>query len=407
MTRLLPPAKVLLLVLVLRTVATLHAQSDKPQAGTYSLLYSFQCAPDGLQPESGLVRDSSGNLYGTTIAGGEYGYGTVFKVTPDGTESILHSFGGSPLDGSSPFGITLDPGGNIYGITPVGGEFDRGSVFKVTATGREGILYSFCPDNLMCTDGLNPAGGIARDSAGNLYGTAQYGGIYGYGAVFKLTPGGTFILLHSFPDSQTDGLNPTTVTLDSSGNLYGTTEEGGAFQRGTVFQVTPNGSESLLHSFKGHPSDGAVPTGGRLLRDTSGNLYGVTLEGGAKGGENSAGLGVVFKLTAGGTETVLLNFTGRGGFGPVDGLARDEAGNLYGTTTFGGLSTSCGRNGCGVLFELTAAGREIVLHNFTLNSSSDGANPEGGLIRDPSGNLYGTLYSGGAYGCGAVFKYTP
>jgi uncharacterized repeat protein (TIGR03803 family) len=399
------PAKVLLLLLAIGTAGASHAQSiaqsdKRPQAGTYSLLYSFQCTPDGAIPQAGLLRDSSGNLYGTTSSGGVYGGGTVFKVAPSGIESVLHSFGSLPFDGQLPYygNLTPDTAGNLYGTTPYGGEFGYGTVFKVTATGTASVLYSF----MGASDGGQPVGGPARDAAGNLYGTTSSGGTYGSGVVFKLTAGGTESVIHNFARSSTDGGYPSSnLTRDSLGNLYGTTQYGGSSFVGTIFKITATGTESVLYSFKGDPVDGAVPEGGGLLRDTAGNLHGVSYEGGADT------LGAAFKLTSGGTESVLLSFTGSGGGAPIGGLASDTAGNLYGTATEGGSGAGCPYLGCGVLFELTAAGHEIVLHNFSLSSSNDGAIPEGGVVRDPSGNLYGTVADGGAYGCGAVFKYTP
>jgi uncharacterized repeat protein (TIGR03803 family) len=400
------PANALPLMLALGTAAALHAQqaADKSPAGTYSLLYSFQCSPDGETPSGGLIRDSSGNLYGTTNDGGQYGYGTVFKLTSSGTESVLHSFGGSPSDGGYPeFGtLTLDAAENVYGVTPNDGQFGYGTVFEVTATGNESVLYNFTGG----ADGANPSADVARDSSDNLYGTAASGGTYGKGVLFKLTPAGAETVLHNFGSSSSDGAYPTSnLTPDSSGNLYGTTSLGGTSSAGTVFEVAAHGGESVLYSFKGPPSDGASPDDGGLLRDAAGNLYGVTLEGGANGG--ISGAGVVFELSAGGTESVLLNFNGTtGGKWPIDGLARDAVGNLYGTTS-GGPSVAGCPFGCGVLFALTTADKEIVLHHFTGNSSSDGFQPASGVVRDPSGNLYGTLSYGGGYGCGAVFKFTP
>ena len=400
-------AGALLLTLALGIPAALRAQApDKPPAGTFSLIYSFQGpqfqGTDGCLPEAGLVRDAAGNLYGTTLnGGGQFGYGTVFKVTPDGTESVLHSFAGAPSDGRYPQwgSLTLDAAGNLYGTTYNGGEFDSGTVFKVTATGSESILYSFCAQ-AGCADGADPAGGIARDPAGNLYGTTVYGGTDNEGVVFRLPARGTEKVLHNFARSTTDGGLPySNLTRDSSGNLYGTTDAGGTSDAGTVFEVSASGAYSVLYNFRGFP-DGLGPFGGGLLRDPSGNLYGVTESGGA------SDLGVLFELSAGGTESVLLNFNGTEGRGPLDGLARDGAGSLYGTTEVGGSGAGCALS-CGVLFKLTTTGREFVLHNFTLDSASDGAYPVGGVIRDSSGNLYGTLEQGGAYGCGAVFKYAP
>ena len=392
----------LVLILALGTAVTLRAQSDdEPPVATYHLLHSFHNSPDGCGPFAGpLVLDASGNLYGTTDTGGQFGKGTVFKVTPSGTETVLHSFAGPPSDGQYPVyaSLTLDAAGNVYGTTPSGGNSSAGVVFRVTATGTESILYNFRGG----TDGYNPSGGLVRDSAGNLYGTTAYGGTFGGGVVFKLTPSGAESVLHSFKNSSTDGVYPASNLMqDSSGNLYGTTPLGGAFFAGTVFRVTPSGSETLLHSFKGYPVDGALGfNNGGLLRDTSGNLYGVTGNGGRTGD------GVVFKLTTTLTESVLFNFNGsNSGGNPYAKLAEDAAGNLYGTTLAGGSGRGCPFNGCGLLFELSA-GKEIVLHNFTI-SSTDGAIPYGSLLRDSLGNLYGVLESGGAYHCGAVFKYTP
>jgi len=378
------------------------AQSDKrSQSGSYSLLYSFQCIPDGNNPAAPLVRDSAGNLYGITRYGGNpvggVGMGTVFKVSPVGTETVLHTFAGPPSDGEYPVAsLILDAAGNLYGTTPDGGEFGGGTVFEVTATGTESILYNFCARS-HCRDGYFPSAGMARDHTGNLYGTASLNGEYGGGVIFKLSPDGTYTVLHSFNYSSTDGSYPeSNVTMDSSGNLYSTTTYGGTSYHGTVFKVTASGTESLLYSFKGWPVDGAAPGAMGLLRDTSGNFYGVT----AEGGEND--LGVLFKLTPGATESVNLNFTGLGGGYPGGVLVRDEAGNLYGVA--GGGPVKGDR--WGVLYKLAPDGRETVLHDFTLTSSSDGGGPAG-LTEDSSGDLYGALYYGGAYGCGAVFKYTP
>lgn len=185
--------------------------------------------------------------------------------------------------------LTLDAAGNVYGTTPDGGEFGGGTVFKVTPTGTESILYNFCVRS-HCRDGYYPNAGMARDGAGNLYGTASLNGEYGEGVVFKLSPDGTYTPLHSFDYSSTDGSYPeSNFSLDWWGNLYSTTEDGGASYHGTVFKVTAIGTESLLYSFKGWPADGAAPSAMGLLRDTAGNFYGVT----AEGSENN--LGVLFK----------------------------------------------------------------------------------------------------------------
>jgi len=396
----------LALLVAFGEMAVVSARSGgRPEVGTYSLLYSFQCSPDGEYPEAGLVRDTSGNLYGTTYEGGQFGYGTVVEVTPSGTETVLHSFAGAPSDGENPSvaSLALDPAGNLYGTTPSGGEFGAGVVFKWTATtGGEPILYNFTGG----TDGGGPLGGLARDGAGNLYGTTQGGGTAGDGVVFKLTPSGAESVLHNFGQTPDDGKNPIgNLTRDSSGNLYGTTyRDTDPFVYGTVFEVSASGTETLLQSFDcnpfGHGCGGKLPAGTGLLLDKAGNLYGVTEVGG--GYED----GIIFKVTPPSSYSVLLNFNGSGGREPYDGLAEDAAGNLYGTTYYGG-STTCGAEGCGVLFELTTTGEEMVLHNFLFSTADDGFFPLGGVVRDPEGNLYGTLSGGGASGCGAVFKFTP
>jgi len=369
-----------------------------PSAASYSLFYSFKCAPDGGIPEAGLVEDASGNLYGTTDLGGVYGYGTVFKLTPSGTETVLHSFAGAPSDGAYPYfaTLTLDSAGNLYGTTPSGGESGEGVVFKLTPAGAETVLYSFSGGS----DGGSPRGGVVRDGSGNLYGTTFWGGALGFGVLFKLNPSGTETVLHSFASSATDGGNPDAGPIrDSAGNLYGTTAHGGSFGNGTVFELSASGSETLLHSFADYPSDGALPFDSVLLRNSSGNLYGVTYYGGRTGD------GAVFEVNAAGEETVLLNFDGgSGGGNPYDGLAQDADGNLYGTTENGG-SAPCGYQGCGVLFKLSPAGQETILHSFDL-SLADGAYPFGGVIRARTGNLYGTLSAGGPSSCGAVFKFS-
>ncbi len=385
-------------ILLLGLTPLLRGQSaGAPNASNYKLLYSFRCAPDGDYPAGGLVQDPSGNLYGTTNIGGEFGYGTVFKLSTSGIETVLHSFAGPPDDAAYPYSgaPVLDSAGNVYGTTWAGGEYSEGAVYRVTPKGAEKVLYSFTGGS----DGAAPYGGMAVDSAGDLFGTASQGGAFGQGVVFELTPNGTETVLHSFSNSP-DGADPSgDLVRDSSGNLFGTTQDGGAYSAGTVFEVTSSGEESPLHSFVGYPVDGAYPFGGGLLRDPSGNLYGVAVGGGT----NSAG--VVFEVNSADKESVLFDFNGgTTGQNPFDGLAEDSAGNLYGTTGGGGLGgTGCPGHGCGLLFELSPSGQETVLHNFSI----DDGYPVAGVVRAPTGDLYGTLEIGGTSGCGAVFLYAP
>jgi uncharacterized repeat protein (TIGR03803 family) len=307
------------------------------------------------------------------------------------TFTVFYSFTGYPENGVSPFGsLVMDPAGNLYGVTQAGGSpppLDGGTVFKLDPSGNESVLHSFTGG-----DGSIPYAGLVIDTAGNLYGTTLFGGSSGYGTVFKLDPSGTETVLHSFTNSGGDGAYPFAgLLVDKVGNLYGTTDVGGSFGYGTVFKLDRSGTETLLHSFTNTGGDGAYPLAG-LVMDTAGNLYGTTNDGG------SSGYGTVFKLDSSGTETVLHSFTnssGGDGAYPFAGLVMDTAGNLYGTTIQGGSSNY------GTVFKLDPSGTETVLHSFAY---SDGAAPIAGLVMDPAGNLYGTTFEGGSSGYGTVFK---
>ena len=393
-------------------------------AQTLTTLYSFAGSPDdGAGPFGGLIADAAGNLYGTTLGGGDNGNGTIFKLTPTGTETVLHLFTG--FDGAGPQSTLIaDAAGNLYGTTTSGG-LNYGTVFKLTlnadGTYTHGVLHYFSG---YPSDGAAPLGLIA-DAAGNFYGTTVQGGEnacgdVGCGTVFKLTanPDGTYTetVLHHFTGGS-DGQYPFgRLIADAAGNLYGTTFYGGGSSScllgcGTVFELQPNPdgtySETLLHSFAGGDRDGAAPFAG-LLADAAGNLYGTTSEG----GDTRAcqfGCGTVFTLTPNldGTysENVLHSFGGGSdGQAPFAGLIADAVGNLYGTTNAGGVvDPGCEGNGfgCGTMFIMTASRTLHVLHTFTL---SDGANPVAGLIADAAGNLYGTTSFGGANNHGTVFK---
>ncbi len=366
------------------------------QAQTYTVLNSFRGVIHGAYPLAGLIEGSAGNLYGTTEYGGETGDGVVFRVDTAGTETVLHSFTGQP-DGAIPFaGLIRDSAGNLYGTTERGG-IGYGVVFKLDTSGTETVLYSFTGG----ADGGSPASGVIRDSAGNLYGTTTVGGIgchFGCGVVFKLDTAGTETVLHTFRGG--DGANPATALIrDSAGDLYGTTPNGGSSNAGVVFKVNKTG-ETVLHSFRGG-ADGASPLAG-LIQDSAGNLYGTTAYGGLRGCPPRNACGVVFKLDTTGTYTVLYSFTGKAdGANPFAGLIQDSAGNLYGTTNGGGTSR------LGVVFKLDTTGTETVLYSFT--GVADGFNPFAGVIRDSAGNLYGITPFGGIASCecGVVFKLQP
>jgi uncharacterized repeat protein (TIGR03803 family) len=392
------PRKYLLAgVAALATLAPLGAAD----AGV-TILHAFAGGTDGAEPRAGLVEDKAGNFYGTTQLGGGNGCagdgcGMVFRLAPDGTETVLYRFAENG-DGLYPSGVIKDNAGNLYGTTEGG----AGTVFKLSPDGTETVLYSFQGQR----DGMWPAGGVIKDSAGNLYGTTEAGGVtgcyngQGCGTVFKLAPDGTETVLYAFAGGS-DGEYPHAgVVMDKAGNLYGMTPEGGANNDGIIFKVDPHGKETILHTFTGG-SDGSYPYAG-LIKDEADNLYGTTETGGA-----GCGCGTIFKLAPDGTETVLYSFkAGSDGAYPQAGVIRDRAGNLYGTTEVGG-STGC-TEGCGTVFKLAPDGTETVLYVF--HDRKRGGFPQASLMEDKTGHLYGTTMQGGSkaacngLGCGTVFR---
>jgi uncharacterized repeat protein (TIGR03803 family) len=310
-------------------------------------------------------------------------------------EKVLYSFGPSGVLGPTA-GLSFDTSGNLYSTTYMGGDLNEGTVWELMhKTGgdwTEKILYDFG------SDGGGPAAGVIVDAAGNLYGTTSRGGIHAAGTVFELTHKRDEKVLYSFCSlsSCPDGCSPLGGLLrDKAGNLNGTTASCGTSNQGTVFQLSKSGTETVLHSFAGGSSDGAFPAYTSLLMDAKGNLYGVTTQGGA------SNEGVVYKLSKSGKLTVLHSFAGGStdGCNPDGTLAMDKHGNLYGTTT------GCGSSDDGIVWKVSQKDSETVLHNFT--GGSDGADPNGGVVIDMKGNLYGTTVNGGAYSAGTVFEVTP
>ena len=311
--------------------------------------------------------------------------------------------------GNTPSGL-MGVNGNFYGTTALGGMSNEGTVFELTSQGKLISLYSFSHNT---SDGRNPTvGPLIRDKAGNLYGTTQNGGDLhcvafvntpGCGTVFKLSAGGKETIVHSFSGGPTDGSYPLAgLVADSAGNLYGTTYVGGIGCNGqgcgTVYKITPSGTESVLYSFTG-VADGSNPKYVDLVIDSAGNLYGTATLGG-----NCRDCGLVFKLDPTGNETVLHNFTEQEVQPALQAssLLLDAAGNLYGTTLYGGSLSD------GTVFEVSSQGVYTLLHSFDVN---DGLYPVAGLIRDNAGNLYGATSQGGNFscsmGCGVIFKITP
>jgi uncharacterized repeat protein (TIGR03803 family) len=445
-----------------------------------TVLYYFTGQTDGGYPESQLIFDAAGNLYGTTAYGGSlsdcngYGCGTVFELSPSSggwSENVLYSFQGYSSDGSNPTSpLLFDGAGNLYGTTSQGGSEDEGTVFELSPSlsgaWNETILHTFT-DTYFGNDGAYPAAGVIfgpggslfgtttqgdqnrggivyeltnfagaweervvyRFSArfheggggypngsllsrgGALYGTSESGGSYKYGSVFKLAKitdrTWSFTVLHSFSRGGEGGYNPSASLIsDADGNFYSVTPHGGVNGYGTAFKLTAASdyAETVMHSFSGDPS-GAEPQSG-LAFDSSGNLYGTTYEGGAHN------LGTVFRLVPGSggwTESVLHSFKGgTDGASPQAPVIAGADGNLYGTTPIGGAPGKCEGPGCGTLYKLSKSGTgwtETVVHSFT--GTPDGVFPYAGLTFDSAGNLYGTTSEGGSSGRGTVFEFSP
>lgn len=356
---------------------------------TYTVLHDFAGPPnDGANPGGGfgggVTLDGAGNIYGTTDSGGAANLGVIFKLAPDGTQTLLHSFG-SAGDGVSPDGaVTLLSNGDLYGTTEAGGSSGNGILYRLTAAGKYKILHNFS-----AADGNSARGRLVRDKLGNFYGTALFGGANGDGTVFKYGSDGTFTVLHAF--NGTDGEFPEHgLARDSAGNLYGVTAFGGSSGEGTVFKVASDGTFSTVYNFTGGADGGFLY--GTVDIGKDGNIYGNTASGG------TSGQGTAFKLTPAGKLTTLYNFTGGADGGSPQGDVLAVGGSLYSTASGGG-DPSCQ---CGVIYEVTAKGKEKVLHAFT---GSDGAGYSSGVIKS-NGLFYGTTASGGAHNDGVVFSVT-
>jgi uncharacterized repeat protein (TIGR03803 family) len=423
--------------LALALLAITFSLAMSARAQTETILYNFASGSnDGFQPLSGVIFDAAGNLYGTTLEGGidtdcqqlgNSGCGTVYELSPVGAtwqETVLYSFTGGNDGGVPNAGLVRDASGNLYGTAQEFGTGGYGVVFELSPSGggwTENVLYSFTGG----ADGAYPVSGLVFDAAGNLYGTTNAGGnstsgcvyqrVNGCGVVFELSPasGGlwTESVLHTFTDGS-DGASPSTaLILDSAGNLYGTAQFGGTYNKGVVFEMKKGTGGvwrlGVLHAFTGS-TDGADPETS-LTFDAAGNLYGTA----AIDGADFAGVAFEMKRGSGGGWTfgVIHTFTGgHDGRLPLSALLVDMAGNVYGGTEAGGKLSECDDDGCGVVYKLTphtgAGWTETLLHTF-LSNGTDGTSPFGNLVFDSAGNLYGTTNAGGLNSGGTVFEVTP
>ncbi len=382
-------------------------------ASTTDVIYSFAGDADGEYTDTDLVIDGAGNLYGTSVLGGDFGGGTVFQLTPSGDSwihTVLYSFSGG-ADGGEPYkGVTLDAEGNLYGTAVTGGsgscEGGCGVAYKLTNSGgtwTQTVIHSFTGGD----DGSGPGAGLTIDKRGNLYGMAPTGGANGLGVIFQLHPdqSGTWTLkvIHTFTGGTDGATGSAGRLLLRGGHLYGAATAGGANGKGTAFELTPaptgEWNFTTIYSFKGQP-DAGFPYGG-LTFDAAGNLFGTTYYDGAHN------LGAVYELaprtTGEWNERVLYSFKGGSdGQNSISNVVFDAAGNLYGTTSEGGL-------GSGTIFELTPGSNgkwtESVAHRF--EGPPDGAFAYNGMVGDGAGNFYGATVHGGTDDEGAIYKFTP
>ena len=381
-------------------------------AATTQVIFSFE-EDEGEYADTDLETDSAGNIYGTTVLGGDFGSGTVFQLsrTPNGwVHTVLYSFTGG-ADGGEPYkGVTIDREGNLYGTAVTGGagscEGGCGVAYKLTNSGgtwTQTVIHAFTG----AEDGSGPGARVTVARAGNVYGMAPTGGAYGLGTIYKIHPGPngawTFTVIHAFTGGADGSTGSAGRMIVRDGHLYGAATTGGTYGSGVVFQLTPTAVGEWLfrtiYSFRGQP-DGSFPYGA-LLFDGSGNIYGTTYYGGANG------VGAVYKLSRRSVgewnENVLYSFQeGSDGNSPISNLVFDRIGNLYGTTSEGGL-------GRGTIFKLRplpgGQWAERVVHAF--EGPPDGAFSYNGMVVDAFGNFYGATVHGGDNDDGAIYKFMP
>jgi uncharacterized repeat protein (TIGR03803 family) len=402
------------IVFAFMSLGLIAVLTEPAQTQTYQVIYNFTGGDDGAYPKAGVTLGKGGGYYGTAYQGGSLNRGTVFKLARKSSGwllSTLYSFKGQ-TDGGGPLaGVVFGPDGSLYGTTELGG-FNCGegcgTVFNLkkslsknaSDSWMETVVYSFTGS----ADGANPGYGDLTFHKGQIFGTTFFGGNNAQGVVYKLTANDgswTESVIYAFTGGS-DGENPySNVIFDKTGKLYGTANGGGAYGDGTVFRLTSSGSawtEDTMHAFNSS-SDGGDPFGG-VVFDSTGSLYGATSAGGPGSG------GTAYELMPSGDTwnfDVLYGFDGSAYLpGAYDSLIMDAKGNLYGTTS------KDGDHGAGSIFKLTPSDggwTETDLYDFT--GGSDGAAPYGSVLLDANGNLYGTASEGGANGYGVIWEITP
>src|SRR5215216_5698064 len=380
--------------------------------GTVNVIYSFAGDEDGEYADTDLEADRAGNIYGTTVLGGDFGGGTVFQLSPTATgwvHTVLYGFTGG-VDGGEPYkGVTLDRAGNLYGTAVTGGsgscEGGCGVAYKLTKCGgtwTQTVIHAFTGGD----DGSGPGARVTVDRSGNVYGMTPTGGANGLGTIYKVHPHrGTWIfqVIHTFTGGSDGSSGSAGRMILSHGRLYGAATTGGNYGSGVVFELTPTSvgewNFRTLYSFHGQP-DGSFPYGA-LLRAASGGFYGTTYYGGQNG------IGAVYELSprlvGEWDERVIYSFQdGSDGNSPISNLVVGSGGILFGTTSEGG-------SGSGTMFKLAPAGggmwNESVVHPFA--GAPDGAFPYNGMVAGPAGHFYGATVHGGDDDEGSIYEFTP
>jgi uncharacterized repeat protein (TIGR03803 family) len=401
-------------VIFLAVLLILLSEFSHADAQTLTRLWSFTVVygffpTNGTNPYATLVEGKDGYFYGTTRYGGPANYGTVFRIGPGGDLTNLYCFSPSKRDGINPDeGLVQGSDSNFYGTTANGGTNHVGVVYRISPSGSFTNLHTFSYSVGPGSDGFNPNAILSQGSDGNFYGTTAKGGAstncpFGCGTIFRISPTGNLTNLYSFNGSDGQGASGK-LFLSTDGSFYGTTAYGGVSNLGTVFRFSPNGGFENLYSFKG--PDGAIPIFAGLVLGRDGNFYGTTSLGGA------SNTGTVFRITASGTLTTLYSFTGGSdGANPEASLVQGSDGNFYGTAYQGGNTNfTLYVPGYGTLFQITPTGSLTTVHLF---NGDDGLQPAAGLVQGSDGSFYGTTVGGytnappvGYATWGTVFKWT-